>query len=246
MRTDDTARAQPAGILVSPMQDQLTPGRAARHDHRDRPRRTSLVIMFVLLAGLIGAPGLGRELLPGLQECRRRCATRRHVHGRGGRVGRAGRSGPPRAGCDPVRRVRRQPPDAGDRQVVRAPRRHLPTHDGHDPRGGRRCHHDAAEGRDDGAAHDPAGLPPDPDRGPGGGGTRDPGEDVHGPGRRAATSRCRPTCPKAPTRSRGSCTPRPTGSRATLDRRRGDPTAARSVRARGRGAPVGRTRRSSA
>ncbi|MGZ5290400.1 MAG: endolytic transglycosylase MltG, partial [Actinomycetota bacterium] len=36
------------------MQDQLTPGRAARHDHRDRPRRTSLFILFVLLAGLIG------------------------------------------------------------------------------------------------------------------------------------------------------------------------------------------------
>ena len=36
------------------MQDQLTPGRAARHDHRDRPRRTSLFILFVLFAGLIG------------------------------------------------------------------------------------------------------------------------------------------------------------------------------------------------
>jgi UPF0755 protein len=30
------------------------PGRAARHDHRDRPRRTSLLILFVLFAGVIG------------------------------------------------------------------------------------------------------------------------------------------------------------------------------------------------
>ena len=36
------------------MQDQPTPGRAARHDHRDRPRRTSLLILFVLFAGLVG------------------------------------------------------------------------------------------------------------------------------------------------------------------------------------------------
>lgn len=35
------------------MQDQLTPGRAARHEHRDRPRRASLLILFVLFAGLV-------------------------------------------------------------------------------------------------------------------------------------------------------------------------------------------------
>ncbi|MEO8476737.1 MAG: endolytic transglycosylase MltG [Actinomycetota bacterium] len=36
------------------MQDQLTPRRADRHDHRDRPRRTSLLIVFLLFTGLVG------------------------------------------------------------------------------------------------------------------------------------------------------------------------------------------------
>jgi UPF0755 protein len=45
------ARTRP--VSSSPMQDQLTPGRAARHDHRDRPRRTSLLILFVLFVVLI-------------------------------------------------------------------------------------------------------------------------------------------------------------------------------------------------
>lgn len=36
------------------MQDQVTPGRAARHEQRERPRRTSLLILFLLFAGLLG------------------------------------------------------------------------------------------------------------------------------------------------------------------------------------------------
>jgi UPF0755 protein len=37
------------------MQDQPTPGRAARHDPRARPRRASLLILFVVFAGLVGS-----------------------------------------------------------------------------------------------------------------------------------------------------------------------------------------------
>jgi peptidoglycan lytic transglycosylase G len=53
MRAGDTSRAHLTGILDPPMQDQRTPERAAPHDHRDRPRRTSLAILFVVFVGLI-------------------------------------------------------------------------------------------------------------------------------------------------------------------------------------------------
>jgi UPF0755 protein len=55
MRTDDTSPPRPPGILgryPRPVQT-TTPRRADRHAQPDRPRRTSLLILFIALAGLV-------------------------------------------------------------------------------------------------------------------------------------------------------------------------------------------------
>ena len=192
------------------MEDQLTPGRAARHRTTATapgarrcsscsccwPRRRS------------AASSAGRELLPGVQGRRRGAdvAADRELHGRG-------RAPPPtqvvqdlaRRGRDPLWRVRREPPDAGHRQVRSCAPATYQLTTGHVPRGGvarssrRRRPRSAKTVR----LTIPPGLPPHPDRGPGGGGARDPGEDVHGAARRAATSHCRPYLPEGTADGRG-------------------------------------------
>ena len=188
-----------------------TPRRADRHAHHDRPRRLSLLILFLALAGLAAglvmasryyegckgaADGPVRDVTFTVEEG---ATAEQVVDDLAAEPG------------DPVRRLRREPADARHREVGRHPRRHLHPRHRHDPRRGGHGAHDAAEEGAHGRRAHPARLPPHPDRRRGRGGARHPGRRVPGPRGQGHVRRGPPPCPRG-RRSRGSCGPRPTAS----------------------------------
>ena len=128
------------------------PPRAARPPAAD----VSLLILFVALAGLVAGPRDGEPVLRGLQGCRRRSPSRRHLHRRGGRHRRAGgrrlaaERVIPCGGFVGNLLMRGTGKSRGD------PRRDLPPHDRDDPRRRRRGAHDAPEAGPHGRRADPA------------------------------------------------------------------------------------------
>ncbi len=179
----------PSGRRARPM------GAAHRHRRPADPRRPRRGVAPLL------------RLVPG----RVGTARARLVRRRGGRQRLRDHRRAPRSRGAPVRAGLEVAP-APQRSRGADPRRRRPADDEHDAgRGVRRPHHGAA-GRADRAADDPGGLPPDPDRRSRRAGPGHPVEAVPERGRRTATRRSRPTCPRTRRASRGSCSPRPTSS----------------------------------
>ena len=189
-------------------------------------------------------PGDGEPLLRGVPDRRRRTPARRHVHGRRGRDRRAGGRRPRGRPRDPVRRVRREPPDARNRQVGGDPGRHLHPHHGHDARRSGRGAHDPAQADPDGRRADPAGIPPHADRRRRRGVARHPGRGV--PCQHRAKRVRSPAVAAGGRAARGVPVARDLPHPEARRRRRRDPAAARPVRRGDRGAAVGERRGSSA